>query len=68
MLKKWFKDSESIFLARLTVFVGALATAITFVEPSVLAPIIPSAWYPFALVAYGLAAEWLRRRRDESMK
>lgn len=67
MLKKWFMDSESILLARFTAFVGIVAGIITFVEPSVLAPVIPSAWYPLVLVAYGLAAEWLRRHRDESM-
>lgn len=67
MLKKWFKDSESILLARATAALGVIAGIITFVEPSVLAPVIPNGWYPVLMVAYGLSAEWLRRRRDEAM-
>lgn len=66
-IRKWFKDSESIFLARLTAFVGVVASVLTYVDPSVLEPIIPNGWFPLLLVAYGLAAEYLRRRRDPSL-
>jgi hypothetical protein len=37
------------------------------VEPTVLAPIIPSEWFPGFLVANGIATEFLRRRRDPAL-
>lgn len=68
MLKKWFRDSEVLFWARLQMAVGVIATVITFVEPSVLQPILPPDWFPYLIVANGIATEVLRRLRDESMK
>lgn len=67
-IRKWFKDSEVLFWARLQMFIGAVAGVVTFVEPSVLAPIIPADWFPYFLVINGVATEILRRRRDETMK
>lgn len=68
MLKKWFKDSEVLFWARLQMAVGAVAAALTFVEPSVLQPILPPQWFTLLVVANGVATEVLRRLRDGSMK
>lgn len=63
MLKKFFKDSETILLARLQVLVGAVAAALTFVKPEVLAPVLPTGFEPWLVVAHGIALEYLRRRR-----
>lgn len=67
-IKAFFFDSEVIFLARLQTALGVVASIITYVDPSVLAPVLPTEWSPLVLVAHGLALEYLRRRRDEEMK
>lgn len=59
----FFKHSETIFWARLQVALGALAAIITYVQPEVLAPIMPEGWLPWAVVVNGIATEYLRRRR-----
>ena len=66
-IKAWFSDSETIFYALLQMALGILATIVTYVEPSVLAPIMPEGFQPLWLVAHGLGLEWLRRRRDPEM-
>ncbi|WP_353640753.1 hypothetical protein [Mesorhizobium sp. WSM2239] len=66
-IKKFFKDSETIFFARLQVFIGVVAVIITYVQPEVLAPILPGGWAPYAVVAHGFALEYLRRRRAEDL-
>lgn len=63
-IKAFFSGSETIAWARLQTLLGTVATVLTYVEPTVLAPIIPSEWFPLFLVANGLATEFLRRRRD----
>jgi hypothetical protein len=66
-IKAFFKDSETIFWARLQVLIGLAAQVATFVEPSVLAPVLPADWMPWALVANGIATEYLRRRRSDDL-
>ncbi|MCX8572868.1 hypothetical protein [Aminobacter sp. MET-1] len=65
-IKHFFKDSETIFWARLQAAVGAVAVAVTYVDPSVLQPVIPADWFPWVLVANGVMTEYLRRRREPS--
>jgi uncharacterized membrane protein HdeD (DUF308 family) len=62
-IKTFFKDSETIFWARLQTALGVIASIITYVDPSVLSPVIPSEWFAYFLVANGVATEFLRRRR-----
>lgn len=66
-IKAFFKESETIFYARLQLAVGAIAAVITYVEPAVFQPILGAQWFPWFLVANGLATEYLRRRRDTEM-
>jgi hypothetical protein len=63
MLKSFFNDSETILWARLQTFVGAVGMIVTYVEPEVLKPVIPAAYFPWLLVANGVLSEYLRRRR-----
>jgi hypothetical protein len=63
-LKAFFLRSETVFWARLQVVLGIAAAVVTYVDPSVLQPIIPSAYYPLLLVANGVFSEYLRRRND----
>ena len=67
MLKKWFKDSETILWARFCTFMGTLASILTFVEPALLEPILPPKWFPVLVLANGIATEWLRRRRADDL-
>lgn len=62
-IKAFFSGSETIAWARLQTVLGGVAVAITYVDPQVLAPIIPGEMFPYFLVANGLATEFLRRRR-----
>lgn len=66
-IKRFFKDSETIFWARLQTVLGAVAMAVTYVDPSVLQPVIPSGWFPWLLVINGVLTEYLRRRRETSL-
>ena len=63
-MKSWFRDSETIFWARLQAFLGFLAVVATFVEPAALEPILPPSWLPWVIVANGIFTEYLRRRRE----
>lgn len=67
-IKAFFKDSETIAWARIQVLLGVAAAALTFVQPAVLAPVIPPDSFPLLVVANGLATEYLRRRRAEDLK
>lgn len=67
-IKAFFKGSETIFWARLQMVLGAIAVALTYVDPSLLQPIFDPRWFPWFLAANGIATEYLRRRRDEDMK
>ena len=63
----WFHDSETIFWARLQAVLGAVAAIVTYVDPAVLEPILPPAWFTVLLVANGIFTEYLRRRREAGM-
>ena len=64
-IKNWFRDSETIFWARLQAALGVLAGIVTYVDPVVLQPILPPEWFPWLLVVNGLLTEYLRRRRSD---
>lgn len=66
-IKKFFKGSETIALARLQVLLGVIAGIITFVQPEILAPIMPPDWAPWVILVHGFALEWLRRRRANDL-
>lgn len=63
-IKRFFKDSETIFWARLQAALGVIGAVVTYVDPTVLQPIIPDQYFPWLLVANGLLTEYLRRRRE----
>lgn len=67
-IKEFCRYSETIFWARLQMLIGAAAVAVTYVDPAVFQPVLGAQWFPWFLVANGLATEYLRRRRDEDMK
>jgi hypothetical protein len=64
---KWFSNSETILWARIQTALGVVASIVTFVEPSVIAPILPAEWFPYLLVANGVFTEVLRRLRASDL-
>jgi hypothetical protein len=64
----WFKHSETIFLARFQIFVGALLSVIVTIEPNLFLGMIGSKWFPIFLIGHGLLVEYARKRRDDDMK
>lgn len=64
-IRRWFKDSETIFWARLQLVIGLVVGALTYVDPNLVAAVIPIEWVPIWMLASGLATEYLRRRRSD---
>lgn len=66
-IKHFFKSSETIFWARLNALLGALATAATFVDPSLLQELLTPRTFAIYVLVNGIATEYMRRRRDPNM-
>jgi hypothetical protein len=66
-IKKFFKNSETIFLARAQIFLGTLLEVVSAIEPSLFSG-LTGKWFPVFLIGHGLLTEYLRKRRDEKMK
>ena len=62
-IKAWFAHSETIAWARLQAALGLAVAILTYVDPQLIAPVLPSAYLPWFLLANGIATEVLRRRR-----
>lgn len=67
-IKSFFKDSETLFYARLQAALGLIAGILTYVDPSLLAGVMPAEWLPWFLLLNGLATEYLRRRRADDLQ
>lgn len=61
-IKAWFKDSETIFFARLQVVAGAVWAVLTAID---LSPLLEPKWLTVWLIASGVLTELLRRRRAD---
>lgn len=59
-IKAWFKDSETIFFARLQVLAGAVWAVLTAAD---LSPLLEPKWLTVWLIASGIITELARRRR-----
>ena len=67
-IKTWFKDSETIFFARLQMVVGAVVAGLMALanDPSVsdaIKSIMKPEYVPYYVIAFGVVTEILRRRR-----
>lgn len=67
-IKSFFRGSETLAWARLQTALGLVAGALTYVDPSILAPVMPAEWFPWFLLFNGLATEYLRRRRADDLR
>jgi hypothetical protein len=61
-IKAWFKDSETIFFARLQMVAGAVWAVLTAAD---LSPLLEPKWLTVWLLASGILTELLRRRRAD---
>lgn len=66
-IKDFFKHSETIFWARLNALLGLAATVLTYVDPSLIQPILTPANFAIYIFANGVATEYLRRRRAPNL-
>lgn len=66
-IKRFFKESETIFWARFQMFVAVLVTVLATVDPSLFSNYVPTAYLPIYIFVSGLVTEWARRRRDSEM-
>lgn len=67
-MKAWFRRSETIFWARLQVFVGAATAAVMALaaDPAVndaIHAILKPEYVPYYVIGFGVLTEILRRRR-----
>ena len=62
-IKAFFKASETIFWARLNAFLGLAATVLTYVDPSLIQPVLTPQNFAIYILINGIATEYLRRRR-----
>lgn len=63
-IRKFFHDSEVIFLARFQVFLGVLIEAISEADPKILSGFVPDKWFGVYLLIAGIIIELARRSRD----
>lgn len=64
VIKQWFKDSETIFWARLQMLVAAIVVVVETIDPMIFANYIPSGYLPIYIFFSGVVTEYLRRRRS----
>lgn len=67
-IKAWFHDSETIFLARLSAFGGAVLQVLDTTDPQMFATLIGAKWFPVFLIGFGVVLEYARKRRATDLK
>lgn len=74
-IKRFFLDSETIFLARLQLVVGVLFAGIAYADWSILLPLLKGEFNRDQVIAValfiafnGIVTEIARRRRDPELK
>lgn len=66
-IKKFFKDSETIFLARLQVLAGIVFGAFMALDPSLFQAYVPAEYVPIYLLGIGILTEVARRYRAKDL-
>lgn len=68
-LKSWWSHSETLAWADIQSALGFLALALTYVDPSLLAPLIgDEKWFPILVLLNGVATRYLRKRGADDLK
>lgn len=63
-IKAWFKDSETIFFARLQMLIGSIWTVLVMVD---LSPVLAPKWLTVWLIVSGAITEMARRSRADDL-
>lgn len=61
--RAFFKDSETIFWARLQMAVAAIVAVVATIDPSLFASYVPAEYLPIYLFVSGVITEMARRSR-----
>ena len=67
-IRAFFKDSETIFLARLQTLLGIISAAWLAIDHNAIAQYIESKWIPVYLIGAGIVTEIARRYRADDLK
>lgn len=67
-IKRFFKHSETILLARVQALAGLVLAAVVAVDPQLLATYLPTKYVPLWLIVSGVLTEYARRRRAEDLQ
>jgi hypothetical protein len=66
-IRAWFKDSETIFLARLQMLVGILWSVLPTIDPTLFQSLVGERWFGMFLIVWGVITEIARRRRAKDL-
>lgn len=64
-IREFFRDSETIFWARLQAALGLIAAGISAVDPALLQETLTPKTFAAYVFINGVATEYLRRRRSD---
>lgn len=64
-IREFFRDSETIFWARLQMLGAAIVATLAVIDPMLFANYIPAAYLPAYVFLSGVLTEYLRRRRSD---
>jgi hypothetical protein len=62
-IRKFFKDSETIFWARLQMLIAAIITVLATIDPSIFSSYVPAGYLPIYIFVSGVITEMARRAR-----
>ncbi len=63
-VKAFFKNSETIFWARLQILTAAIVTVVATIDPTLFASYVPTGYLPIYIFASGVITELARRSRS----
>ncbi len=66
-VRTFFRDSETIFWARLQMFGAALIAVLATIDPMLFASYIPTGWLPIYIFVSGVITEIARRLRADDL-
>jgi hypothetical protein len=66
-IRAFFRDSETIFWARLQMLIAAVVSVVATIDPSLFASYVPTGYLPIYIFVSGVVTELARRHRAEDM-
>lgn len=66
-IRKFFKDSETIFWARLQMAVAAIIATLATIDPMLFSDYVPAGYLPIYIFISGIVTEFARRLRDREL-